>query len=353
MAATDTHPFNDAEMFNAAWLMGQTFAPLKYVIPGVIPEGMTLLVAPPKVGKSWLVLDLAYQLATGGLGLGKIRLDAARPVLYLALEDGPRRLQDRLKKLEVTTGPSRLFFSTDVPRDQVLERCQNFVNENPQQPVIILDTLGKVAPPAQTGESDYQRDYRIGGDLKAIADSVPGAAVIVVHHTRKAVSDDFLDSVSGTQGLAGSADSIILLRRPRNETHGTLSVTSRDAMEGEYALELVDGRWILQGENLGEAAAVAQLARVSDGVGDRMFDVIAAVGRNPEGIKPKDVAILCGMSPDETGKYLRRAADAGRVERAARGLYIPVRSVRLSETGSPFGHTDTSDTHSEELEVVA
>ena len=49
-----------------AQLMATKFRPIQYVIPGIIPEGLTILAAPPKVGKSWMVLDLAYQLANGG-----------------------------------------------------------------------------------------------------------------------------------------------------------------------------------------------------------------------------------------------------------------------------------------------
>lgn len=67
----------------------------------------------------------------------------------------------------------------------------------------MLDTLGKVMPEARVGESAYQRDYRIGGRLKRIADEWPGLAVVVVHHDRKAAAEDFVDSVSGTNGLAG------------------------------------------------------------------------------------------------------------------------------------------------------
>jgi hypothetical protein len=291
-----------------------------------------------------MVLDLAYQLAVGGTGFGKIALGAGRPVLYLALEDGPRRLQDRLIQLGVDQGPHRLFFATNVPRGEVVERCQAFIDEyQDQQPVVILDTLGKVAPPAQTGESDYQRDYRVGGALKAVADSAPGAAMIVVHHSRKADAEDFLDSVSGTQGLAGSADSILVLRRKRGETTGSLSVTSRDAAEGEYQLEMVDARWVLVGENLDDAADALRSARVTAGVGDRMVEVIETVGRFPEGIKPRDLKTLL---PDvgNVDEYLRRAVDAGRLVKPKHGLYAPVSSVR-SVSFSRSDDVENSHTH--------
>jgi RecA-family ATPase len=72
-----------------------TFQPLKFILPGLVPEGATLLVARPKFGKSWLVLDIAIAIAAGRFTLGQLK-PVQGDVLYLALEDGPRRLQRRL-----------------------------------------------------------------------------------------------------------------------------------------------------------------------------------------------------------------------------------------------------------------
>lgn len=339
------------QTFSAEWLLAQHFPPVRYVVPGIVPEGLTLLVAAPKIGKSWMMLDTAVAVAEGSDALGRIRTGTARPVLYLALEDGPRRLQDRLHALDVTTAPEDLYFATSVPRDDVLAMVGRFMTEHAdQQPMVILDTLGKVMPAATAGESDYQRDYRIAGDLKALADSVPGGAVIVVHHTRKASADDFLDSVSGTQGLAGAADTIMLLRRDRGADTGSLAVTSRDAAEGEYQLRLEGRRWVLDGADLTDAAGALIEARAAEGLGERSAEIVALVSRRPDGVRAADVAQALGISADDAGRYLRRAAEADRIVKAARGLYTPVRSVRLSDSGvldgEPFGHSDTSDTHS-------
>lgn len=331
--------------FNAAWLMEQAFPPVQYVVPGLIPEGLTLLVAAPKVGKSWLVLDIALAVATGNTVLGALRTGRARPVLYLALEDGPRRLQDRLKVLGVTAGPELLDFQV-IAQDAV-GAIRNWILDHGDAPVIILDTLGKVMPPAAAGESDYQRDYRVGGVLKGIVDEVPGAALIVVHHTRKAESSDFLDTVSGTQGLAGSADSILVIRRPRAETTGSLSVTSRDAAEGEYQVVLTEGRWTLDGADLQRAAAALRDARATESLGERSAEILACVVAHIDGITPVEVADAVGnIDGDTAGRYLRRLADGGRIRKAGRGRYAPLMVVsEPSEVSEPaFGHPDTSDT---------
>lgn len=340
------------DSFTADWLMDQYFPPVRYVVDGVIPEGFCLLVAPPKFGKSWLVLGLGLAVSSGTPALGCIPTGKARPVLYAALEDGPRRLQSRIKALVPEQIADTLTFITKIGRNDIFDTLQAFVDQwSDHEPVVILDTLGKAMPPAVSGESSYERDYRVGGMLKAIADSAPGAAIVVVHHTRKAESVDFLDAVSGTQGLAGSADTIVVLSRERLSKDATLRVTSRDAAEGEYRIALKDvGTWVLAGGSLKEAADAAQTVKAVSGVGDRMGEILETLARFPEGVKPKDVAVITHMNPDDVGRYLRRAAEAGRAVRLGFGLYGPVRPIRVSESELhlPLGHSDTADTFGED-----
>ena len=321
--------------------MGQVFPPTAYVVPGIIPEGMTLLVAAPKIGKSWMVLGLGVELSNGGNAFGSIPVGNPRPVLYLALEDGKRRLQDRLVRLNPSEVSHRLEFMTDIPNGQVTATISEFMTRHAGlDPVCILDTLGKVMPPAGNG-SQYGHDYSVLSALKATADAVPGSSLVIVHHTRKMDGGDFLDAVSGTQGIAGAADTVLVLRRERHDDRATLQVTSRDAAEGEYSLTLTDtGAWQLDGESLAEASAAAQAAKATAGLGDRMVDVIAAVGRFPEGITPKDLKVLL---PDiaNVDEYLRRAHDGSRIQKLSRGLYAPVRSVRSVSFPGDETHTLT------------
>src|SRR4030081_2665210 len=91
-------PQSQQRIFSAAALQTMTFPPLNFILPGLVPEGATLLVSRPKFGKSWLVLDIAIATAASRLTLGELR-PSAGDVLYLALEDGRRRLQRRITKL--------------------------------------------------------------------------------------------------------------------------------------------------------------------------------------------------------------------------------------------------------------
>ncbi|ROS34525.1 AAA family ATPase [Curtobacterium sp. PhB78] len=344
--------------FDARWLMEQNFPPTQYVVPGIIPEGMTLLVAAPKIGKSWLVLGLALDLHIGVKALGGIPTGAPRPVLYLALEDGPRRLQQRIRTLNPEMTTPRLEFETTLESGQVVPRIEEFMARNVNQnPVVILDTLGKVLPSTATTKSQYAADYDFLGALKATTDAEPGSSLIIVHHTRKSGGDDFLDAVSGTQGIAGAADTVLVLRRDRQEQNATLHVTSRDAKEGEYAMLLSDnGAWTLNGGGLEAARAAAEAIKVSDGVGDRMADIIAAVYQASESVSRQELQHLLPAIPvQQLDVYLKRAVDSNRLAKVARGLYGPVSSVRSvsSEEGSNTSNASNTPYESDVFEGVA
>ena len=157
--------------------------------------------------------------------------------------------------------------------------------------------------------------------LKAITDGFPGAALLINHHDRKAVVTDFVESVSGTNGIAGGADSVIVLTRPREDTGGLLQITGRDVAEGSYAVTFHGGRWQLDGKDLDTAAAAARERRATAGLGDRSAEIVTYVTSQPNPVGPADVAAAIGMEADTAGRYLRRLADHGRLYRHARGLY--------------------------------
>ncbi|MQA78095.1 MAG: AAA family ATPase [Streptosporangiales bacterium] len=333
-----------AGLRNGKWLDGQVFLPLTYAVPGVVPEGLSLLVGAPKIGKSWMVLDFALGVAHGGYALGCLPAGEARPVFYAALEDGDRRMQDRCRRLlDREPIPERLDYMTQVMPGNVVATLAAWLGmHGAERPLVILDTLGKVMPPALQGETTYSRDYRIGSTLKRLADDHPGACLLVNHHDRKAASEDFVDAVSGTNGLAGAADSVLVVSRARGETTGVLRVTGRDAPEGEYAVTFDDAVWTLDGEDLDAAARRAREARVTAGLGDRSAEVVAFVGKNPDGVRARDVEAALG---DDARRYLARLVDAGRLRRASRGLYTPVPTVPLSQVdGERLGQRDGWDT---------
>ena len=112
---------------STADLQNQKFNPIKWIVPKYLPEGLTLWVGRPKAGKSWSVLDLAIAVASGGTFIGeKCEIGDA---LYLALEDGDRRLQSRMTKiLGMFKGKWPAFtYATHWPR--LHEGCAELIKE--------------------------------------------------------------------------------------------------------------------------------------------------------------------------------------------------------------------------------
>jgi RecA-family ATPase len=315
-----------AGLRNGSWLDAQTFSPLRYAVPGLIPEGLTLLVGSPKIGKSWLVLGTGLAAACGGYVLGHVAVGEPRPVLLLALEDGDRRLQARIRTLLPGEPiPSRLDYLTRIQHNMVVPTIEAWIEtiDPDAEPLVILDILGKVMPEAYTGETTYQRDYRVAGRLKLICDARPGMAMVVLHHDRKANSDDFVDSVSGTNGIAGAADTIVVISRPRNEARGLLKVTGRDVLEAEYAVTVEDGTWRLMGDTLDAAANTAVTLRATANLSDRSAEVLRFVTKHPEGVRAGDVAKAVEMPAKEAGVYLSRYSMLGS-SASPKGVSIPL-----------------------------
>lgn len=314
-----------ADLHTGGWLGAQEFLPLEWVVPGVVPEGASILVGGPKVGKSWLAYDIALAVASGGCALGSVQVEK-RPVLLLALEDGDRRLKDRGRTiLGDKPFPDDLHYVTKVKPNMAvatIEAWLRYQQSDAREPLILVDTFGKAEPP--TGpEVSYTNDYQRASLYKDIADARPGMALVLLHHDRKARSEDFVQMVSGTNGIAGAFDTILMLHRKRNEPTGTLKVTGRDVAEYEYAVTRADGPWRLEGDSL--AAATQAAAKVRDAsLGEQAQSILDHVRSASQAVTPSDVADALGLERHLVQKYLTRLADQERICKPSRGRYARV-----------------------------
>ena len=311
--------------WTAAQLMAAQFPEPRWAVPGLIAEGATLLAGPPKVGKSWLALGLAVAVASGGRALGKIEVDAG-DVLYLALEDPPRRAQQRLGiVLAGDPAPDGLHLWTAI--DDPVDELDAWCTAHPAARLVVVDVLAKVRPPTGEQTNQYQADYGAVGRLKAIADR-HGVALVLVHHVRKAGADDFLDTISGTHGLAGAADTILILSRSRGAADAVLKVTGRDVTEAEHAVKFVAdlGAWqLLDGPARDHELQPARR------------QILAAV-REHDGLTPKKIAEVAGVSHDTVRQLVRKMVDAGDLDTDGAGRYfLPALSHRSQRS---LTHTD-------------
>lgn len=222
----------------AAELLAKEFADPVWAVPNILPEGLSLLCGKPKIGKSWKALNLAIAIALGGTALSSVRVERGE-VIYLALEDSERRLKKRISiVLQGEPAPDNLHLFTRWSRlDQGgLLHLKNWVKEHPDTRLVIVDTLQRVRQRQKGKSNPYGEDYEALEGLKALADK-HSLAVLVIHHLRKAGADDVLDLVSGTTGLTGAADTILILQRGRGRADAVLKITGRDVEETELALK--------------------------------------------------------------------------------------------------------------------
>lgn len=204
-------------------------------VDGLLRPGLAVLAGSPKIGKSWLVLHLCMQIAKGEpfWGLKTHQGD----VLYIALEDSRERLQQRVNT--ITDEPSEhLHFATDCsPLGEELEReLGAFVLAHPDTRLIVIDTFQRIRSDKQ--QLSYANDYAEVTHLKEIADAMD-VCILLVHHTRKLTDSDRLNEISGTNGIAGSADTLMILNREkRGVRKATLTCTGRDIEDRELELTL-------------------------------------------------------------------------------------------------------------------
>ena len=197
------------------------------VIDGLLCAGAYILAGAPKIGKSFLVAQIAYHVSTGQkLWEYDVRQGT---VLYLALEDDYQRLQERMFRMFGIGDVESLYFATNAKQlgNGLDEQLELFVKEHEHTRLIIVDTLQKVREVGGDSYS-YANDYEIISKLKKFADS-HGICVLIVHHTRKQPAGDNFEMISGTTGLLGCADGALLMQKEkRTDGRATLDIVGRD-----------------------------------------------------------------------------------------------------------------------------
>lgn len=286
-------------------LRQKEFPPIKYVVPGYITEGLTLFAGKPKLGKSWLCLEMALAVANGGECLGGVRCEEG-DVLYLALEDNQRRLYSRLNRLWDSKDDNplkRLCLAFEWPRaDEGIEAIRAWIAAHPKARLVIVDVLAMFkALVKDKNQTLYEADYQALKGLQSLAMET-GVAIILVHHTRKSGGEeDPFEKVSGTLGLSGAADTTLILDRDQNGC--TLYGRGRDIEEIETAVQFDKEacRWVA----LGEAAEVRR--------SDERAVILKLLNDNREPMTPAEIADSQGLPRNNVKQLIFKMSKAGEV----------------------------------------
>jgi hypothetical protein len=224
---------------SASALQSKMFGPIKFLVKGYVVEGATILAGKPKVGKSWLVLDMALAVARGGFCLGDVHSKEGA-VLYIALEDNERRIKARITKIlgeHYGDWPKNFEYATAWPRanEGGLEAIIEWISSRPNARLVVVDVLEGFRTTARGRDNLYAADYSAIKGLQSIASEMH-VGIIIVHHLRKALSEsgDLQDMISGSLGLPGGADSSLVLHG--NAQGMVLYGRGRDLIEFEKSV---------------------------------------------------------------------------------------------------------------------
>lgn len=305
---------------SAAELIKKEFPAPKWAVEGILPEGLNILGGKPKGGKSIMSMNLCLAIALGGVAFQGIKVERGTTI-YLALEDTQRRLQNRLNQmLRYDPAPGNLHLFTEWPRlgEGGARALDQILSENPDTRLLVIDTLAKIRPPQKSNGNIYSDDYQVIGALKEIADK-HSVSILVIHHLRKMESSDVFDTFSGSLGLTGAADGLMVLRR--NGTGQTIfSLRGRDVEEQEYVVELdtVMMSWKITGKAVDVKSTIEK---------QTLYDCLKEASKP---LSPKEIESLTGLKSHYIRKTLPTLLKEGTVSKIGRGSYIYINNKSKS-----------------------
>lgn len=224
---------NKLDVIDGETLADLRLPPTRFCVQTLLPQGVTILGGAPKIGKSWLILDLCIRIAKGE-PIWNL-LTEKGTTLYLCLEDTRRRVQERL--LSITDDvPANAFFAVAAKTlaDGLADQIREFIQEHSDTVLVAVDTFQMVR--GSDTDISYASDYAEVRQLKQLADEF-NLSILLVHHLRKQGDNDPLNKLSGTTGISGAVDAVFVLDKSRrNEANATLICTGRDIEYRELEL---------------------------------------------------------------------------------------------------------------------
>lgn len=290
-------------------ILKKEFPPPVFLFEGLLHNGVTLLCGRPKVGKSWLALQLAIDAACGRPAMTKFQNFGHAGVLYAALEEPESRTNARLKKfigpeLEVYADNIRFLYQLEPLSRGGIAQLDQALTLVPTR-LLIVDTFMAAQRTERKANADiFAQDYNAVKELQNLAYKHE-IALVMVHHTRKQSSDNPLDEVAGTTGITAGADSIWVLRKTAQGI--ILSIQGRDMADREIELGFSEDP-----EFFGWSVR-AQGAEV--GLSDARREILDVLKGPP--LSPKEIAQCFPNRSEKTVRnLLDRMVKAGSIVRA-------------------------------------
>jgi len=322
----ESEPIQSWKRRTAEDILNTDYPPIQWVVPGIIPEGLSKIDGGPKVGKSWLALHMATAVSSGGCFMGSIPVEQ-REVLYLALEDSERRLKNRLLK-QGGIGNEKFFIETAVTWKGGIATLQKYLKEYPETGLVLVDTLYMFSPMQDT--NSYGDTYKPVSAIQKIATETE-IPIVLIHHTRKGSKDGsgegWADEGMGSQGINGAVDTIILLKKADGKPDGTMRIKGRDVEEICYNVHF--DKDICTWRIIGKGDIVRSLPKAQADV----LAILEAAGE--AGISTGEIAIKLGKSTSAVLDTLHNLMNQSKARKLCHGIWASSDIKASSELNNP------------------
>lgn len=291
------HPYE--QWYTSADLAAMKFDEPEWIVPNILGLGFHILAGPPKAGKSWMAFDLGLSVGRGGAWLNGLPVDR-RMVIYVALEDGPQRLQGRMSVLYpegVEMVKTLRFHHRAPPMPEFLKWLKIQMLSWQTTGLVIVDTFGRISED-KGAKSGYKSDYQETALFQEFADDMK-TCVLMLHHTRKFRGGDPFDDISGTYGVTGAADTLLVLETEPTGAGGKLHIRGRDVEQQCLSLAFKDGRWLYQGPTTPENYSQEEQ------------EIVSLLAREPCGLTLAQITGRSRATTEALRSRLRRMKDRG------------------------------------------
>jgi hypothetical protein len=319
------------EIISARDLDAKRFQALQMIIEEFGPEGCILFAGKPKARKSWLSTGISLCVAYGRNALGKYATKQGS-VLYMDLESNQRRMQSRLRQMQMNDEPlpENLFIVNEWSKgDEAVKELDEWLTHQKDCVLVVIDILENIRAPRQKNANPYTEDYDAVKPLNVLAEK-HHCLILVIHHTRKSKAEDAFDEISGTTGLVGGVSGMWILSR-----------ISGDDDKSQQAEFLVRGRDIDADDK--RTLKWNDETSMHEVIGDTESFLLSPERRDilkllESGLhyRPQDIAAELGKSRQNTHKMLTRLKAAGMVKQDANAKYFVVKNKTI-----PVGYDDT------------
>jgi archaellum biogenesis ATPase FlaH len=293
---------------SGAELMQKSFPEPRYLWNSVLPDsGLAVMAASKAAGKTLLLLQLASAISKGRDFLGLPT--KLTKTLFLELELSERRTQQRLLKMGIVADRMLSFANKWTPGDEGLKTITDAIKEH-DYGLVIVDVM-QMLWPMDADSNSYQDVYSVLSPLRQIANDL-GVMIVLVTHRRKMQTDDYLDGVIGSVGIAANADVLFSLIRTRGEQEAVLHIDGNDIESKKIALRF-------NVDPLGFCLSSTSPEEI--GLTPERREIIEAIRRLGGTAKPGQVASVLSKERSNVGHAMQTMAEHGILEIIGTGIY--------------------------------